>query len=323
MTPAQYALLQCLDGSVRSGPQLGEDLGVSRAAVHKLIQQLRDLGLPINATGNGYQLPGHWQLLDEQRIRQHLSTAVQAQLSAIETHPQLAGTNSYLGAMSGENRHGRAVVAEWQSAGRGRRGRAWHSPPCGNIYCSLGWRFTSGIGALALLSTQVAVAAAAAVKTVSGLPVQLKWPNDLYLQQRKLGGILIELQATPDGPSDAIIGIGINVHLPANAPIDQPYTCLSEHLPDDQPQRMDRNILIAQLLNHLLPPLAQWQQLDSHALLQQWTSFDLLRDRSIQVQNGQGVISGAYLGIDAQGGLRLRTNEGERVFHSGEVSVRL
>lgn len=316
MTPAQYQLLQILQVGPCSGPSLGEQLQVSRAAIWKLTDQLRQQGVAISSDQRGYHLPPSFHLLDHTNIVQHLSAPANQTLR-VDILPHTESTNSALWQHPEHTRHGLVLVAESQSAGRGRRGRQWHSPPCSNIYFSLGWLFDCGVGALGLLSTQVAVACAQAIELACGVRPQLKWPNDIYLANKKLGGILIELQATPDGPSSAVVGIGINVAMPADAPIDQAFTSLDQHCAN-----ANRNAIVAALAQQLCTQLQTWPPAQPQQLLEQWQQFDMLRGESIEVHTGLGVEQATYLGIDEQGGLRAQVNGQSRVFHSGEVSIR-
>lgn len=317
MTPTQYQLLQHLCQKACTGPQLGELLGSSRAAIWKQIEQLRRLGVDIQSSDQGYQIPDTFHLLDAEQIRQHLNPPTASLCNAIQILPTTDSTNKTLWQYPDQDRHGRVLLAEWQSAGRGRRGRQWHSPPCGNLYFSLGWQFDCGIGALGLLSTQIALSTAQAIQSCHQIPVQLKWPNDIYLEGRKLGGILIELQATPDGPSAAVIGIGLNLNMPEDAPIDQAFTSLNQHA-----SPVDRNRICAALIQELIDGFHNWPAHDPQQIINRWNKLDYLAGHSVNLVDADHVTAGQYLGIDQQGGVRLSINGEIKHYHSGEVSLR-
>lgn len=317
MTPQQYALLKALAETTQSGPQLGQHLGISRAAVWKHIEQLRAMSIDIQAGEHGYSLPQGMDLLDADPITQLLPASTRRQITAIHILAETESTNQWLRSAA-VPLHGRVCIAESQTAGRGRRGKQWYSPPCSNLYFSMAWQFDCGVGALGLLSTAIAVAAAQAIEAHCGAPLKLKWPNDLYLHDRKLGGILIELQATPDGPSLAIIGIGINVHLAVDAPIDQPFTSLGEFS-----SSIKRNHLAANLIEHLTNRLTIWPPDSSNELLQQWDKRDQLKGQNVVLFSAdEQTVRGHYLGIDQYGGLKIRVDGTVHTYHSGEVSVR-
>lgn len=318
MTPAQYQLLHCLQHGPRRGPELGQALNISRAAVWKQVRGLRQLGIDVHSDTAGYHLPAGLELLSSAAIEAAIEADVSQHCRSVQVLASIDSTNAQLWRQ--ESLAGQVLLAESQQAGRGRRGRQWYSPPCSNLYFSMGWQFPCGIGALGLLSTQVAVSCALAIESLQPTPVQLKWPNDLYRDGRKLGGILIELRATPDGPSAAVIGIGLNVHMPADAPIDQAFTSLSRD-PGGHPAP-SRNALAAALINQLCRALSTWPRPRPQDLLEQWQARDYLADQAILIDDGHSPIHGEYLGIDGQGGLRYRLHGQELSCHSGEVSVR-
>src|SRR5690606_6599169 len=210
--------------------ELAARLGVSRAAVWKQIRRLRELGLPVEArAGQGYRLAGPVELLDAARISDELGAAGRRRLGDLAVHWQIDSTSSeLLRRAATDPRDGLACLAEVQSAGRGRRGRAWRTPLGGGLALSLLKRFDDGMGALGGLSLVAGVAAVRALADCGIAGVGLKWPNDLYAQGRKLGGILVELGGDATGPCHAVIGIGLNLRIDAEtASIDQPWIDLA------------------------------------------------------------------------------------------------
>ena len=229
-------------------------------------------------------------------------------------------------------------LADSQTAGQGRHGRAWTSPGGANIYMSIGRRFPGEAASLSGLSLVAGIATADSLNAEirrSGLtshsavknsrdnsntpPITLKWPNDLIANQRKLGGILVNLKRAETG-THAIIGLGINVCMPAGAgaDIDQPWADLSQLL-DPVPSRAT---LIAGVLDALLPALAEFERDGFAPFLSRWQRLDALAGQPVRVLDGAREHEGISAGITDAGALRIRSGDVERVFHGGEVSLR-
>jgi len=321
MSNPQQILALLADGRFHSGEDLGRALGVSRAAVWKQLARLRTAGVPLQAVrGRGYRLPEPLELLSAATIRGRLSAAARARLDRLEVLQETDSTNAWL------RRHRTpgqtwACRADRQTAGRGRRGRAWVSPFAGNLYLSLGWRFEGGPAALGPLSLVAGAATAEAIEAETGVAVGLKWPNDLYIGDRKLGGLLVELAGEPAGPCDIVLGVGINLHMPAAAArdIDQPWTDLGRHAAT----RPGRNRLAVAVLEALLQALPMVGAGDAGHWLAVWRQRDCLRDRSVRVYEGEQVREGIARGIDDQGALLLEEQQGLRPVAAGEVSIRV
>ncbi|PPY07395.1 biotin--[acetyl-CoA-carboxylase] synthetase, partial [Cronobacter sakazakii] len=176
------------DGEFHSGEQLGEKLGMSRAAINKHIQTLRDWGIDVfTVPGKGYSLPGPIQLLNESFIHSHIKSG------SVTVLPVIDSTNQYLLDRLSELESGDACIAEYQQAGRGRRGRKWFSPFGANLYLSMYWRLEQGPAAAIGLSLVIGIVMAEVLHELGAAQVRVKWPNDLYLHDRKLAGILVEL----------------------------------------------------------------------------------------------------------------------------------
>jgi BirA family biotin operon repressor/biotin-[acetyl-CoA-carboxylase] ligase len=303
-----------------SGSELARESGLTRAAVWKHIQALREAGIAIVARpGTGYALAAPLDLLDATRIRAGLAADAAREIESCEVAWQVDSTNAELlrrRASTGMQ----VLLAESQTAGRGRRGRAWASPLAAHLYLSLQRRFDGGIAALAGLSIAVGVAAAEALRALGFATVCLKWPNDLVVGDRKLGGILIEFGGEDSGIVRAVIGIGINVRMPAAAAaaIDQPWTDL-QRLGSPVPSR---NALAAALVSAQANALRQFAECGLAPFLSRWNDLDALGGRPIEVIAGSHREAGIALGIDARGALRVRHADGEREYHSAEISVR-
>ncbi len=314
MSPELNELYRRLaDGQRHNGAALAEEMGVSRAAIWKRIESLRQIGLPISGTaGGGYRIDNAIELLDRQAIEDHLgSCSIQVEVvGAVDsTNARLAGSG---------NIHGRALVAEAQKSGRGRRGRNWLSPP-GGIYLSLGRNFESGLAGLSALSLMVGLSAARVINQQCKVPAKVKWPNDLVVDDAKLGGCLVEISGAAEGPCQAIIGIGINLNLPGSVALDQPFTSLSRHA-----DAIARNHLIGALLVELDKDLLRLDRQGFEPFREQWRQFDSLAGRQVRVaMPGGRDINGQAEGIDEQGRLLVRERDRVHPLGSGQVSVRV
>nr|WP_246480700.1 bifunctional biotin--[acetyl-CoA-carboxylase] ligase/biotin operon repressor BirA [Motiliproteus sediminis] len=309
------------DGEFHSGEALGEQLGVSRAAVWKQLKKLEQLGVTLHSVkGRGYRLPDTLVLLDEERISAALDPSVRRQLTSIQRSLILESTNATAMAESLRgDRHGCLYLAEQQTAGRGRRGRPWISPFGRNLYFSLCWTFSGGAAALEGLSLLVGLAVSQGLADMGIEDVQLKWPNDLLRQRRKLAGILLEMSGDASGQCQVVIGVGINVAMSKEtaAAIDQPWCDLS-----DRAVPVDRNQLLAAVLNRLLPGLQRFSREGFEPFRAAWMARDAFAGESVVLSTPRHQIEGRCLGVDRSGALLLQTEQGQQAFHGGEVSLR-
>ena len=307
------------DGEFHSGEAVGQLLGVSRTAVWKQLQKLSALGLSVDSVrGKGYRLSGGLDLLSIDKITAALSSSVQPLITAIDLQLTVESTNGEAMAKTLKGgASGQICLAEHQYAGRGRRGRRWHSPLGQNIYLSIVWEFTQGASTLEGLSLAVAVCIVRVLKDAGLDAIALKWPNDILVQKRKLGGILLEMQGDPAGHCQVVVGIGLNVNMSKAVQIDQPWTDLQQHLGS-----MSRNQLIAELLNELMPMLNQFTTTGFGQYHSEWQQFDAYANRYVQLQVGTNAIVGRVLGVTNKGALRLLVDGVEQCFYGGEISMR-
>ncbi len=311
------------DGRFHSGETLARQLGVSRGAIWKALKKMaQDFGLDIQSVrGRGYRLEIPIDFLDADKIQAGLKPATRSRLSAIEVHTSLNSTNHHLYELARQGvENGHVVMAEHQRAGRGRRGRIWVSPFAQNIYLSLLWRFDFALARLSGLSLMVAITVARALHRVGGIEPQLKWPNDIQFQGRKLSGNLLEVQGESDGPCAAVMGIGVNVSMPATAAeaIDQPWIDLSRA----SNRRISRNSLSAAILDELVMGLIAFSESGLKTFMPDWRRWDGIRGQSVRLIFEDHEIEGQAQGIDEQGALLLRNENGLRHYHMGEVSLR-
>lgn len=312
------------DGGIHSGETIARTLGITRGGVWKAIARTRDqLGLRIeSARGQGYRLAAPLELLDARRILEALDGQSSAHLARIEIHDQIDSTNACLMAEAQTGApSGTVCLAERQTAGRGRRGRTWISPFGSNLYLSILWRYALAPATLGGVSLAVGVAVARVLRDSGVGDIALKWPNDLWWQRRKLGGLLLEVGGEAQGPSFLVAGLGINLRMPADQGqvIDQPWTDLATILGRHNP---GRNALAARLIAALYSALDAYGSRGLEPFLEDWDAFDGLRGEAVCLQVGEQSIEGIHSGIAPDGALRLLTGQGVRSYHAGEVSLR-
>jgi BirA family biotin operon repressor/biotin-[acetyl-CoA-carboxylase] ligase len=257
-------------------------------------------------------------LLNAQNINAQLSNITSTLISELEIFPFIDSTNNYLMARAQtDTKSGCVCFAETQTAGKGRRGREWISPQGQNIYGSFLWRFQNA-QALNGLSLAIGVGVIRALNKLEIFHVDLKWPNDIYSDGKKLGGILIEVTTHSTGIVSAVIGLGLNVSLPQNIEgITQAYTDLNTITEVE----LNRNQLVAELLNELLPIAATFEKQGFSAYLNEWRDYDYLFEKSVTLFIGSQKINGIVQGIDENGLLKLQREDGTiQTFASGEVS---
>lgn len=316
----QRQLLQHLAaGEVISGERLAEQLGLSRAAIAKHIDQLQQLGLDIYAIrAKGYQLATPLRLLDVATMRQYQ----RADAPDILVQHITDSTNSQLMNKLRDGlqlQSGQVLVAEAQTAGRGRRGNHWVSPFGSNLYFSMYWSLQRGIQAAMGLSLVIGVAVAELLQQLFAIEVQLKWPNDIYIQGQKVGGILVELAGQSHASCDVVIGLGLNVYL-ADAQrqaIQQRVTALHQHVA----QLIDRNVLVPQLQQHLITELMQFEQVGFAPYAPRFNARDCFAGLPVQI-SGAAQLVGICRGVDSQGALLVETAQGIQTVFGGEVSLR-
>ncbi|MCK4743669.1 MAG: bifunctional biotin--[acetyl-CoA-carboxylase] ligase/biotin operon repressor BirA [Sulfuriflexus sp.] len=317
----QHALIDILaDGQFHSGNELGEKLNVSRSAVWKALQQLRKFDVDIHAVhGRGYRLAEPLELLDSHRIQPALNSQTQKHLQSLDILFDVDSTNAWL--LKAQHKHAVVCLAERQHAGRGRRGREWISPFAANLTMSLGWRFELDITAMSSFSLICGVAVVRALQKFGVSELGLKWPNDIIYQGKKLGGILIEMRGESGGPCDLVVGVGLNVSMPASmADIDQPWIDLRH---SDVAESISRNLLAAAMIDELIHACIACSNGQSDDYLKEWRELNIYSNKpvSIHMMNGS-IVSGNFLDIDESGALLLESAGERQRFTCGEVSLR-
>jgi BirA family biotin operon repressor/biotin-[acetyl-CoA-carboxylase] ligase len=313
-------------GEFVSGQEVGRQLGISRTAISTHVKALVKMGLDIfSVTGKGYKLAQPLDLLNKRKISLLISQEVMKSNNyltpEIEVHNLIDSTNDYLmRRLPNQLTQGQVCLAEYQSAGRGRRGRQWVSPFGSQIYLSMYWHLEQGLSAAMGLSLLSALAVSDAIFAVSGVQVELKWPNDIYMGGVKLAGILIDLEGQALEPSHSVIGIGLNLNMPAQAAenIDQRWTDLQSH----SETKIDRNALSAQLILCLYARLQQHQSEGLTSMLDEWHAHDVYLNKRVKLITGERVTQGTCRGINSQGALLLEVGGQVIPIYGGEVSLR-
>ena len=309
------------DNCFHSGEHLGKRLGVSRTAVWKHIQALQSLGIEcVSVSGKGYRLSEPVELLDKSAIKAQLSKEGLQLMSGLELHAQISSTNRHLmGNIRDGMQSGHACLAESQTDGRGRRGRQWLSPFARNIYLSLYWQFDASPAALSGLGLAIGVGIVRALKQLGIGDANLKWPNDVLWQGKKLAGILLEMSAESGGPYHVVIGAGLNVNMAAtNNSIDQPWIDLNSIAR----KNISRNEVAAVVLDQLLTTVRDFQLLGLAPFMNEWRAADAYAQKLVVIHQAGNTISGTASGIDSDGAILIETAKGLRRFHSGDVSLR-
>jgi BirA family biotin operon repressor/biotin-[acetyl-CoA-carboxylase] ligase len=306
------------DGRFHSGQALGVALGVSRSAVWKQLQHLEaELGLSIHKVrGRGYQLAAPLTLLDPVEIREQAPSCDWP----ILVFDSIDSTNAEaLRAIERGQAAPFLVLAERQTAGRGRRGRKWASPFAENIYYSLVLRIEGGMRQLEGLSLVVGLAVMQALRELGISGAGLKWPNDVLVGQKKIAGILLELVGDPADVCHVVLGVGINVNMQITDEVDQQWTSMRL----ESGKVFDRNHLVGELGAMLQAYLSRHQADGFSAIQAEWEQNHLWQGRAVSLIAGVNHIEGEVLGIDSQGALRLKVGGVEKVFSGGELSLRL
>lgn len=319
-----HIIHQLADGRFHSGEELAEQCGISRAAVWKHIQALKEwLQMEIHSVrGKGYRLERALELLSDEEIRSAMTAQGRDRLRQLELHQEIDSTNGYLLQQSmSDGTSGHACFAERQTAGRGRRGRRWVSPYGSNIYLSILWRFPSGPAQLGGLSLAAGLSVVRCLSDLGLEGIGLKWPNDVLWNGRKLAGLLLEVAGEVEGPSRVVLGLGLNVTLGAQdgEEIDQPWADLQGIAGG---QELSRNRLAGQLLSGLLDSLVRYEQEGLTPWVADWPHYDVYHGKLVTLSMGDRRIEGVHRGIDASGALLLERQGEISIYHGGEVSLR-
>lgn len=299
------------DGQFHSGEELATIFGITRAGINKYIKQLREWGIELTSIqGKGYCLAAPLNLLKKTKINQHYQSN-----SRCEILPIIDSTNQYLLDRIDQLTSGDCCVAEFQSKARGRRGRKWFSPFGTNLYFSMYWRLEQGVAAAMGLSLVVGIVIADTLRTLSGQDIKVKWPNDLYLNDQKLAGILVELAGKTGDCAHVVIGVGVNLTMtnPDTNIVNQKWANLGN---------VDRNLLVAQVAKTLKSQLIEFEKHGLVPFINDWNRLDNFVNRPVKLLIGDNIIRGIAKGINDQGALLLEQNGKIEAHIGGEISLR-
>ncbi|OZG70928.1 biotin--[acetyl-CoA-carboxylase] ligase [Hahella sp. CCB-MM4] len=320
-----YELLRMLaDGEFHSGVALGARLNLTRAAIWKNIAQLEAAGIGVESVkGRGYRLSDPINMLEKVVDREKMAKGCGFALRDFLVLDSVDSTNTHLKEYSRDLPMGcfDVCVSEEQTGGRGRRGREWISPFAKNLYVSISCRLPGGFSSLSGLSLGLGAATAESIKQVAQVDVGLKWPNDVWIQDKKVAGILVDVEGENNGPVLVVAGIGINVFMSdgEGGEIGQPWTTLEK----ESHVTLDRNVLLLSLINTVMLTIGRFVEGGFGSIRQYWDKYDCLVGKAVTLHGFQAPIEGVYKGVDGGGNMIMDVSGGEKVYSAGEISVRL
>jgi BirA family biotin operon repressor/biotin-[acetyl-CoA-carboxylase] ligase len=308
-----------------SASVLGDALECSPQTLVNLLERAREAGLITFTLDGDVQLCDSLDLLDSHAIEAGLRERLGVGFQSLDVLYETDSTNAYLTRKLQQGSFALAdgacvCLAEYQSSGRGRRGRSWSGDFGASVLASVLFKFSSSVRLDGLsLALGVGVVRGLAELGVTG--VGLKWPNDLLVHGRKAAGILVESRASPERGWYTISGVGLNVHAPfSNSPeIDQPWIALDELLP----ARACRTQVAISLLAQLIKIMEQYRDVGFAGLRREWLSMDLTMGRRLRLTTADGSVMGVGRGVDADGALRVEIDGAIEIFHSADVSLRI
>ena len=325
MSNLTFPILNLLaDGQFHSGEALAQRFKVTRATIWNAIQHAESLGVEVfSVRGRGYKLPQAIELLDKNLVLNAIGE--QRAWFNLQILDEVASTNTYLMQQKGVA-HATCVAAHIQTHGKGRRGRTWVSQLGASLTFSLLWRFQCGAAALSGLSLAVGVALIRALNALGVNEAQLKWPNDVLILDKKLGGkklagILIELQGDLEGPSAAVIGVGVNLNLPKNVldSIDQPAIDIA----NVSVKVINQSELLGVILKHLADVLSGFETHGFIGLRDEWLRYHAYENKPVRMLLPNGTaINGVVKNVADDGILLVETALGLQRFSAGEISLR-
>lgn len=300
-------------GDFVSGEALASDVGISRAAINKQVDTLLQHGVEIySVKGKGYKLATPLALVDESRL-------IDKCPNRCFYFDDIDSTNAFMLKHAAELQSGDICISEYQSAGRGRRGRTWVSPYGSHLYCSLFWRLSQGMNQAMGLSLVIACSLAKVLESMGVEGVGLKWPNDVYLNEKKLAGVLIEMSGQADSECNLVIGIGINLAMPQNGAelIDQPWSDLRSI--GDLPDKTELSLM---LQRQIFEDLSLFESEGLKAFSERWKSNDLFMGKNVRLHLGENIKEGICCGIDNQGAVLIEHDGEIHSYIGGEISLR-
>ena len=313
-------LLRSADGYI-SGQELCNRFGVSRTAVWKAINQLKEAGYEIEAQQNkGYRLMAAPDLMTEAEIKSLMHTDwVAKEVLYFDT---IDSTNIKAQELAEKGyQSGTLVVADKQESGKGRRGRSWVSPSGTGIFMTLMIKPDINPNNASMLTLVAALAVAKAITSVTGEEAMIKWPNDIVVNGKKVCGILTEMNAQFDYINNIVVGIGINVH---NESFPEEISQMASSLMIEAGgKRFHRAQIIAETMSYFEQYYDTFLKTqDLSALVREYDELLVNRNKSVRVLDPKEPFDGKAMGITPKGELIVDTWESRKLVSSGEVSVR-
>ena len=307
-----------------SGEVLATQFSVTRGTIHNGIKRLQSLGLMIESVvGKGYRLLNKLELLDLDVLHNYLQKDCRSSEDQLLLFDQLSSTNQLASELTAPS-HGRwsAVLSELQTAGRGRRGRTWISPYAANICLSMVWTLLRPLSQAAVLSPFLALRVGQCLQRLGVHNVQVKWPNDIYCDGKKISGLLLECFGELSDSCTLVVGVGVNVSMSAyeRITIDQEWTDLLAVMGADN--CLSRNQLAAELVNSLFLALREFESNQMGAWQEQWQAMDAFHGQAVSVQDQQQELSGVAEGVCADGAYKISNTQGEHRLLTGDMSLR-
>ena len=307
-----------------SGQELADIHKVTRATIHNCIQKIDKLGIEIERVrGLGYRLIHPVDFLDKEIIHSHFPAQIQQMCSQLQCLDEIDSTNEFASSigMPSSNKF-YAVLAERQMAGRGRRGREWVSPYAANIYLSIVWPLQRPLHEAGILSPMLALNILKCLNQLGVPNLGLKWPNDIYCNERKLSGLLVECTGGITDTCKLVIGVGVNVAMSRvkHVEIDQQWTDISANVKD---WSYSRNELSAQLITSLVDGVLLFEQHNTSDSVDEWMGWDITLNKHVIIYSEGNERSGIARGIDHNGCLLMETESGVEKISAGDVSLRV
>jgi BirA family biotin operon repressor/biotin-[acetyl-CoA-carboxylase] ligase len=306
MNETRRALLAAFEAGPVTGPKLADRLDISRAAVWKQVEALRDTGFRIESTDEGYEVTG---------VPDYGAAAIEFGLDAaytVDYHDSVGSTNDRARELAGEGAVDVAVVADEQTGGRGRLKRPWDAPS-GGVWCSVVLNPDLPAAHVPLVALAAGVATVAACRE-AGVEAHLKWPNDVLVGEhgarggQKLAGILTEMEGEADQVSWLIAGIGVNANIDA-AKLPEGATSLSHEMEGD----VDRRLFVQRLLESL------GEQIENpKTVLDQWREYSSTLGKQVRIETSRRTIEGRAVDVQFPGALVVETETGREVVHAGD-----
>ena len=324
MSNLTFPILHLLaDGQFHSGEALAQRFKVTRATIWNALKHAESLGVEVfSVRGRGYKLPQAIELLDKNLVL--AAIGAQREWFNVQLLDEVVSTNTYL-MQQKDAANATCVAAHVQTKGKGRRGRTWVSQLGASLTFSLLWRFSCGAAGLSGLSLAVGVALIRAFNSLGVNNVQLKWPNDVLVTNKKtpkkLAGILIELQGDLEGPSAAVIGVGVNLNLPKNVleSINQPATDLISV----SEKSINQSELLGVILMHLADILSAFENQGFIGLRDEWLRYHAYQNKPVRMLLPNGTdVQGVVKSVADDGILLVETALGLQRFSAGEISLR-